>query len=140
MVNIEESQNTTVITGNTKLMMRIAGVLFAVLAVIHIALTCTPEIISNILMMGSKLFYYLNIVVEIFFSIACIIQKKAFFLISLLIVIGLYSTRMAYCIINRYYVDLSNICVIVSFVIIFLLFIAQQKNNRKFTVKTWLLF
>lgn len=131
MVNIEESQNTTVITGNTKLMMRIAGVLFAVLAVIHIALTCTPEIISNILMMGSKLFYYLNIVVEIFFSIACIIQKKAFFLISLLIVIGLYSTRMAYCIINRYYVDLSNICVIVSFVIIFLLFIAQQKNNRK---------
>ena len=52
MVNIEESQNTTVITGNTKLMMRIAGVLFAVLAVIHIALTCTPEIISNILMMG----------------------------------------------------------------------------------------
>ena len=56
MVNIEESQNTTVITGNTKLMMRIAGVLFAVLAVIHIALTCTPEIISNILMMGSKLF------------------------------------------------------------------------------------
>ena len=55
------------------------AVLFAVLAVIHIALTCTPEIISNILMMGSKLFYYLNIVVEIFFSIACIIQKKAFF-------------------------------------------------------------
>ena len=53
MVNIEESQNTTVITGNTKLMMRIAGVLFAVLAVIHIALTCTPEIISNILMMLS---------------------------------------------------------------------------------------
>lgn len=79
MVNIEESQNTTVITGNTKLMMRIAGVLFAVLAVIHIALTCTPEIISNILMMGSKLFYYLNIVVEIFFSIACIIQKKSLF-------------------------------------------------------------
>ena len=38
MVNIEESQNTTVITGNTKLMMRIAGVLFAVLAyLIYIA-------------------------------------------------------------------------------------------------------
>lgn len=45
MVNIEESQNTTVITGNTKLMMRIAGVLFAVLAVIHIALTCTRKLL-----------------------------------------------------------------------------------------------
>lgn len=36
MENIQESQNATVITENTKLMMRIAGVLFALLAVVQL--------------------------------------------------------------------------------------------------------
>lgn len=137
MENIEESQNATVITGNTKLMMRIAGVLFAVLAVIQIARNFNPENIRFIttIKYDFQVYYYINIafllVVEILFSIASIIQKKVFFLISCLIVIGLFLTRIVYSIIMRAYIDRSNLCLTLSFIIIFLLFIAQQKNNRK---------
>ncbi len=136
MVNIEESQNTTVITGNTKLMMRIAGVLFAVLAVIHITRNFNPENIHYIIISGViNIYYYINIafliIMEMLFSIACIIQKKVFFIISSLIVIGLFLMRIVYYIINEYYVDWANLCLTLSFIIIFLLFIARQKNNRK---------
>ena len=101
MVNIEESQNTTVITGNTKLMMRIAGVLFAVLAVIHITRNFNPENIHYIITSGGiNIYYYINIafliIMEMLFSIACIIQKKVFFIISSLIVIGLFLMRIVY--------------------------------------------
>lgn len=136
MENIEESQNTTLITGNTKLMMRIAGVLFAVLAAIHIVRNFNPWNIYYIITSGDiNIYYYINIafliIMEILFSITCIIQKKVFFIISSLIVIGLFLTRIVYYIINEYYVDWANLCLTLSFMIIFLLFIAQQKNNRK---------
>lgn len=137
MENIQESQNATVITENTKLMMRIAGVLFAVLAVIQIACNFSPKNISFIttIKYDYQVYRYINIafliIVEILFSIASIIQKKSLFLISSLIVIGLFLTRIIYFIIMRAYVDRSNLCLALSFIIIFLLFIAQQKNNRK---------
>lgn len=85
MENIQESQNATVITENTKLMMRIAGVLFAVLAVIQIACNFSLKNISFIttIKYDYQVYRYINIafliIVEILFSIASIIQKKVFF-------------------------------------------------------------
>lgn len=152
MENIQESQNATVITGNTKLMMRIAGVLFAVLAVIQFI--CGLENENRLYFIYAHNYIYLNyyidialLVGEIIFSIACIIQKKAFFIISSLIIIGIYLTRVVNLIIfavDVYNDDscvydfeyntlpiLANLCLAISFAIIFLLFFAQKKNKRK---------
>lgn len=85
MENIEESQNATVRIDNGKVLMRIAGVLFAVLAVIQIVHNFTPEIIRYITTMEYDFqIHYLHKysflpVIEILFSIASIIQKKVFF-------------------------------------------------------------
>ena len=154
MVNIEESQNATVITGNTKLMMRIAGVLFAMLVAVQIIYNLDVSII-NVFADHNNYIYlrdYIDLALfisEILFSMACIIQKKTFFLISSIIIAGVYLLRVVDRIIhtierydllisNNTYLDavnyifnLDNLCLAVSFIIIFLLFLAQQKNNRK---------
>lgn len=154
MENIQESQNATVITGNTKLMMRIAGVLFAVLVAVQIIYNLDVSII-NVFADHNNYIYlrdYLDLALfvgEILFSMACIIQKKSFFLISSVIITGVYLFRVVDRIIhtigkydllisNNTYLDainyifnLDNLCLAVSFIIIFLLFLAQQKNNRK---------
>lgn len=154
MENIEESQNATVITGNTKLMMRIAGVLFAMLVAVQIIYNLDVSII-NVFADHNNYIYlrdYIDLALfvgEILFSMACIIQKKSFFLISSIIITGVYLLRIVDRIIhtigkydllisNNTYLDavnyifnLDNLCLAVSFIIIFLLFLAQQKNNRK---------
>ena len=152
MENIEESQNSTIRIDNGKVMMRIAGVLFAVLAVIQFICGLENENILYFIYTYNYIYldYYIDIALlvgEIIFSIACIIQKKAFFIISSLIIIGIYLTRVVDLIIvavNIYNDDscvydfeyntlplLANLCLAISFAIIFLLFLAQQKNKRK---------
>lgn len=154
MENIQESQNATVITGNTKLMMRIAGVLFAMLVAVQIIYNLDVSIINVFADHNNYIYlrHYINLtlfVSEILFSMACIIQKKSFFLISSVIITGVYLLRIVNRIIhtigkydllisNNTYLDavnyifnLDNLCLAVSFIIIFLLFLAQQKNNRK---------
>lgn len=84
MENIQESQNATVITENTKLMMRIAGVLFALLAVVQLINGFEWRNSGYYIYYHNYIFLYRYIdiallVVEIIFSIACIIQKKIFF-------------------------------------------------------------
>lgn len=161
MENIEERQNTTVITGNTKVMMRIAGVLFAVLVVVQIVYNLD---FSNILALNNVIGFiclhnyiqlgnYIDLVLfigEILFSMACIIRKKSFFLISSLIIIGLYLTKVVNLIIDAVDVYnaqldgscvysfeyntlpiLANLCLAISFIIILLLFIAKEKNKKK---------
>ena len=152
MENIEESQNATIGIDNGKVMMRIAGVLFAVLAVV--------QLINGFEWRNSGYYiYYHNYIflcryidiallaVEIIFSIACIIQKKIFFSICSLIISGIYLARAIYYTINQteVYVNetlvysfedstlpiLANLCLAISFVIIFLLLLAQKKNKRK---------
>lgn len=154
MENIQESQNATVITGNTKLMMRIAGVLFAMLVAVQIIYNLDVSIINVFADHNNYIYlrHYIDLalfVSEILFSMACIIQKKSFFLISSVIITGVYLLRIVNRIIhtigkydllisNNTYLDavnyifnLDNLCLAVSFIIIFLLFLAQQKNNRK---------
>ena len=152
MENIEESQNATIGIDNGKVMMRIAGVLFAVLAVV--------QLINGFEWRNSGYYiYYHNYIflcryidiallaVEIIFSIACIIQKKIFFSICSLIISGIYLARAIYYAINQteVYVNetlvysfedstlpiLANLCLAISFVIIFLLLLVQKKNKRK---------
>lgn len=87
MENIEESQNATIRIDNGKVMMRIAGVLFAMLVAVQIIYNLDVSII-NIFADHNNYIYlrdYIDLalfVSEILFSMACIIQKKAFFLIS----------------------------------------------------------
>lgn len=154
MENIEERRNATVITGNTKLMMRIAGVLFAMLVAVQIIYNLDVSIINVFADHNNYIYlrHYIDLalfVSEILFSMACIIQKKSFFLISSVIITGVYLLRIVNRIIhtigkydllisNNTYLDavnyifnLDNLCLAVSFIIIFLLFLAQQKNNRK---------
>jgi len=155
MENIEESQNATVRIDNGKVMMRIAGVLFALLAVIQFI--CGLENENRFYFFYRHnyicLNYYMDIALligEIILSIACIIQKKVFIKISSLIIIGIYLMRVVNYVI--YAVDaynsqldgscvydfeyntlpiLANLCLAISFAIIFLLFLAQKKNKRK---------
>lgn len=155
MENIEESQNATVRIDNGKVMMRIAGVLFALLAVIQFI--CGLENENRFYFFYGHnyicLNYYMDIALligEIILSIACIIQKKVFIKISSLIIIGIYLMRVVNYVI--YAVDaynsqldgscvydfeyntlpiLANLCLAISFAIIFLLFLAQKKNKRK---------
>lgn len=112
MENIQESQNATVITENTKLMMRIAGVLFALLAVVQLINGFEWRNSGYYIYYHNYIFLYRYIdiallVVEIIFSIACIIQKKIFFSICSLIISGIYLARAIYYTINQteVYVD-----------------------------------
>lgn len=84
MENIEERRNATVITGNTKLMMRIAGVLFAMLVAVQIIYNLDVSIINVFADHNNYIYlrHYIDLalfVSEILFSMACIIQKKSFF-------------------------------------------------------------
>lgn len=164
MENIEESQNATIRIDNGKVMMKIAGVLFAVLVAVQIIynldfnniLTLNNSIgficLHNYIQLGN----YIDLVLfigEILFSMACIIRKKSFFLISSLIIIGLYLTKVVDLIIDAVDVYnaqldgscvysfeyntlpiLANLCLAISFIIILLLFIAQEKNKKKLIV------
>lgn len=154
MENIEERQNTTTIAGSRKVLMRIAGVLFAMLVAVQIIYNLDFSNINGFVF----LYNYVNLrdyidlalfIGEILFSMACIIQKKSFFLISSLIIAGVYLSRVVDRIIHtiekydllisnntclnaiKYIFNLDNLCLAVSFIIIFLLFLAQKKNKRK---------
>lgn len=82
MENTENTQNMTVRTGNSKVLMRIAGVLFALLAVVQIIYSTINYISrSDIYELYTPYEYYSNIglaIGMILFSIACIIQKNDF--------------------------------------------------------------
>lgn len=156
MENIEERQNTTIRIDNGKVMMRIAGVLFAVLAVIQFICGLERDNINYFIYAHNYILmdYYADIALlvgEIIFSIACIIRKKVFFIISSLIIIGLYSTKVVDLIIDAVDVYnitqlddyvvytfeyntlpiLANLSLAISFIIIFMLFIALKRNKRK---------
>lgn len=152
MENIEERQNATVRIDNGKVMMRIAGVLFAMLVMIQIIHSFNLYNTRYFLYPHNYIYldYYMDIALligEIVFSIACIIQKKIFFLISSLIIIGIYLTRVVDLIIvavdvyndDSYVYDfenntlpiLANLCLAISFITILLLFIAQEKSKSK---------
>lgn len=84
MENIEESQNATIRIDNGKVMMKIAGVLFMVLAVVQLINGFEWRNSGYYIYYHNYIFLYRYIdiallVVEIIFSIACIIQKKIFF-------------------------------------------------------------
>lgn len=150
MENIQESQNSTIRIDNGKVMMRIAGVLFVVLAVVQLINGFEWRNPVIFVIITTYFCIYIDIAllpVEIIFSIACIIQKKIFFSICSLIISGIYLARAIYYTINqaKVYVDetlvydfeyntlpiLANLCLAISFAIIFLLFLAQKKNKRK---------
>lgn len=152
MENIEESQNATNRIDNGKVMMKIAGVLFMVLAVVQLINGFEWRNSGYYIYHHNYIFLYryIDIVllaVEIIFSIACIIQKTIFFSICSLIISGIYLARAIYYTIyqTKVYVGetlvysfedstlpiLANLCLAISFVIIFLLILAQKKNKRK---------
>lgn len=100
MENTENTQNMTVRTGNSKVLMRIAGVLFALLAVVQIIYSTINYISrSDIYELYTPYEYYSNIglaIGMILFSIACIIQKKRLFEVTSLILISTYLNKIIY--------------------------------------------
>lgn len=100
MENTENTQNMTVRTGNSKVLMRIAGVLFALLAVVQIIYSTINYISrSDIYELYTPYEYYSNIglaIGMILFSIACIIQKKRLFEVTSLILISAYLNKIIY--------------------------------------------
>ena len=165
MENTENTQNMTVRTGKSKVLMRIAGVLFALLAVVQIIYsTINYTSRSDIYELYTPYEYYSNIglaIGMILFSIACIIQKKRFFEVTSLIIISAYLNKIIYFAIYGYslataklwdgqyilfyYMEYStenyiisylikNISILISFIIIFMLFIAQTRNKSKLII------
>lgn len=165
MENTENTQNMTVRTGNSKVLMIIAGVLFALLAVVQIIYSTINYISrSDIYELYTPYEYYSNIglaIGMILFSIACIIQKKRFFEVTSLIIISAYLNKIIYFAIYGYslataklwdgqyilfyYMEYStenyiisylikNISILISFIIIFMLFIAQTRNKSKLII------
>lgn len=151
MENIEESQSITVRTGNGKVLMIIAGVL-AVMLLLPYFFNFNFGIFNYFDMYTIVYFSEMvSAIALVLVSVGLIFNKSQLFKICNLIIIAmnlaqlsLYVIRLVWCY-DSYIAKLDfasffdelvkpiavQLCLVLSFVILFLLFVAQKKNNNR---------